>query len=65
MRAYNENKEKDIENMSISEMEDDQEINDFLNYVVFQLEDLVCEWSVHPIYTWIRERFNGEAFNRF
>ena len=60
MRAYSKNKGKDLENMTISEMEDDQDINDFLRYVVFQLEDAVCDWSVHPIYTWIRSRFNDE-----
>ena len=55
--AYKINKGKDVETMTESELEDDRYVNDYLNYVKMQIEDVVCDWSVHPIFTWIHMRF--------
>lgn len=55
--AYMINTGKDVETMTKTELEDDRDVNDYLNYIKMQIEDVVCDWSVHPIYTWIHMRF--------
>ena len=54
---------KNVDEMSKEEMESDKDLNDFMKYIVTQIEYIVgtCnrEWSVHSFYIWILSRFNA------